>query len=136
MGALAFVANIDCIATTNCRVIICSGGVEYCENDAALAIVLGAEIAGALTNRRSEDLSNLFFKYLPAIPAAQYAVTLLFLPGLWFLTIPYLCLYGGYLWDKAGSELTETMEEDYLSLLFLHRAGYDITDGIAHWNKY
>jgi len=118
------------IAITSGQVVVTSGTISACRDEARLAFVLATEIACAVTKLRSESLSNYFLARAAALPAVQFIVTALFLPSVWYVAIPYLCLYGTYLQSQRGSLLREHLEADYIGLLTLHRAGFDMNAGL------
>jgi hypothetical protein len=91
------VDNTAVIAITSGQVVVTSGALSACRDEARLAFLLGTEIACAVTKQRSESLSNYFLARAAALPAVQFIVTALFLPSVWYVAIPYLCLYGTYL---------------------------------------
>jgi hypothetical protein len=112
------------------ELIICSGSLSFCRDEACLASLMSSKIGHVVTKQPCEGLSNYYFAREAAIPAVQYIVTALFLPTVWFLAVPYILLYGCYLHHEQESLLRDIGEADYIALLMMHRAGYDMKAGL------
>ncbi|KUJ18044.1 uncharacterized protein LY89DRAFT_732740 [Mollisia scopiformis] len=114
------------------KVIIYTGILSICKDEDGLAAVLGHEIGHVMASHVAEDKSKLLF-FLPAlIPISPILILALLGFEMRILLYPYTYLLGCI---KAASSRRRESEADYIGLVLMAKAGYDVSKAAKFLDK-
>jgi hypothetical protein len=110
-----------------------SGTFRLCLDEAKLAAFLARELAFNAGEHLPERHSHATLKTQGGFTASTFIVATFLIKKLWVLTVPYVVIFGAYWWSyrDLGDRLND--ETVYMSLRFMHQAGYDLNGSVEYW---
>jgi len=121
------------LVAANKQVLVYSGALPVCQDEAGLASVIASQIAACIMDPTSEVLSHHYFVRFSAVPVTPLFISALLLPPMAIIAVPYTALWAWYCWtrDAAGNTLAE--QDRYAGLVIMARAGYDMHADMGYW---
>jgi predicted Zn-dependent protease len=111
----------------NGKIVVYTGILPVTGNDAALATVLGHEVAHATAEHAAERIER---EHLTRIAAAIVAGGVAFTPGQYLRVV---ALLGAA--DSLPFSRKQESEADHIGLVYMARAGYDPRQSVAFWKR-
>jgi hypothetical protein len=124
------------IGAANKQVLVYTGALPVCQDEAGLASVIAHQIAARIMEPHSEVISHHYFVRLSAVPAIPLIISAFLLPQTAVIAAPYLALWVAYAWTRDAACKTLVEQDRYAGTMVMARAGYDIHAGIGYWVRY
>jgi predicted Zn-dependent protease len=109
------------------KIVVYTGILPVTGNDAALATVLGHEVAHATAEHSAERIER---EHLTKVAAAIIAGGVAFTPGQY---LRVTALLGAA--DSLPFSRSQESEADHIGLVYMARAGYDPREAVAFWQR-
>jgi predicted Zn-dependent protease len=109
------------------KIVVYTGILPVTQNDAALATVLGHEVAHATAEHSAERIER---EHLSKVAAAIVAGGVAFTPRQYLRVV---ALLGGA--DSLRFSRSQESEADHIGLVYMARAGYDPRQAVAFWQR-
>jgi predicted Zn-dependent protease len=109
------------------KIVVYTGILPVTGNDAALATVLGHEVAHATAEHSAERIER---EHLTKVAAAIIAGGVAFTPGEY---LRVTALLGAA--DSLPFSRSQESEADHIGLVYMARAGYDPREAVAFWER-
>jgi metalloendopeptidase OMA1, mitochondrial len=109
------------------KIVVYTGILPVTQNDAALATVLGHEVAHATAEHSAERIER---EHLTKIAAAIIAGGVAFTPDQYLRVV---ALLGAA--DSLPFTRSQESEADHIGLVYMARAGYDPHQAVAFWKR-
>ena len=109
------------------KIVVYTGILPVTGNDAALATVLGHEVAHATAEHSAERIER---EHLTKVAAAIIAGGVAFTPGQY---LRVTALLGAA--DSLPFSRSQESEADHIGLIYMARAGYDPREAVAFWQR-
>jgi predicted Zn-dependent protease len=109
------------------KIVVYTGILPVTGNDAALATVLGHEVAHATAEHSAERIER---EHLTKVAAAIIAGGVAFTPGEY---LRVMALLGAA--DSLPFSRSQESEADHIGLIYMARAGYDPREAVAFWER-
>ena len=109
------------------KIVVYTGILPVTGNDAALATVLGHEVAHATAEHAAERIER---EHLTRVAAAIIAGGVAFTPGQY---VRVAALLGAA--DSLPFSRKQESEADHIGLVYMARAGYDPRQAVAFWQR-
>jgi metalloendopeptidase OMA1, mitochondrial len=109
------------------KIVVYTGILPVTGNDAALATVLGHEVAHATAEHAAERIER---EHLTRVAAAIIAGGVAFTPGQY---VRVAALLGAA--DSLPFSRKQESEADHIGLVYMARAGYDPRQAVAFWKR-
>ena len=109
------------------KIVVYTGILPVTGNDAALATVLGHEVAHATAEHAAERIER---EHLTKVAAAIIAGGVAFTPRQYVLVF---ALLGAA--DSLPFSRSQESEADHIGLVYMARAGYDPREAVAFWQR-
>jgi predicted Zn-dependent protease len=109
------------------KIVVYTGILPVTGNDAALATVLGHEVAHATAEHAAERIER---EHLTRVAAAIIAGGVAFTPGQY---VRVAALLGAA--DTLPFSRKQESEADHIGLVYMARAGYDPRQAVAFWER-
>jgi metalloendopeptidase OMA1, mitochondrial len=109
------------------KIVVYTGILPVTRNDAALATVLGHEVAHATAEHSAERIER---EHLTKIAAAIIAGGVAFTPGQY---LRVAALLGAA--DSLPFSRSQESEADHIGLVYMARAGYQPREAVAFWKR-
>ncbi len=115
------------------KIVVYEGLLPYTKTEAALAIVLGHEIAHAVAKHSAEQLSKQYKQSL----GTQVASGILSAAGISSSTIELgqMVAQYGFKFQNLKYSRSNESEADHMGLIFAAMAGYDPREAIPFWQR-
>jgi len=115
------------------KIVVYEGLLPYTKTEAALAIVLGHEIAHAVAKHSAEQLSKQYKQSL----GTQVASSILGAAGVSSSTIQLgqMVAQYGFKFKNLKYSRSNESEADHMGLIFAAMAGYDPREAIPFWQR-
>lgn len=115
------------------KIVVYEGLLPYTKTEAALAIVLGHEIAHAVAKHSAEQLSKQYKQSL----GTQVASSILGAAGVSSSTIQLgqMVAQYGFKFQNLKYSRSNESEADHMGLIFAAMAGYDPREAIPFWQR-
>lgn len=115
------------------KIVVYEGLLPYTKTEAALAIVLGHEIAHAVAKHSAEQLSKQYKQSL----GTQVASSILGAAGISSSTIQLgqMVAQYGFKFQNLKYSRSNESEADHMGLIFAAMAGYDPREAIPFWQR-
>jgi predicted Zn-dependent protease len=109
------------------KIVVYTGILPVTQSDAALATVLGHEVAHATAEHSAERIER---DHLTKVAAAIVAGGVAFTPQQYLRVV---ALLGGA--DTLSFSRTQESEADHIGLVYMARAGYDPREAVSFWQR-
>jgi metalloendopeptidase OMA1, mitochondrial len=109
------------------KIVVYTGILPVTGNDAALATVLGHEVAHATAEHSAERIER---EHLTKVAAAIVAGGVAFTPRQY---LRVMALLGAE--DSLSFSRSQESEADHIGLVYMARAGYDPSEAVAFWQR-
>jgi metalloendopeptidase OMA1, mitochondrial len=109
------------------KIVVYTGILPVTQTDAALATVLGHEVAHATAEHSAERIER---EHLTKVAAAIIAGGVAFTPRQYLQVV---ALLGGA--DTLSFSRSQESEADHIGLVYMARAGYDPRDAVSFWQR-
>ncbi len=109
------------------KIVVYTGILPLTGNDAALATVLGHEVAHATAEHSAERIER---EHLTRVAAAIVAGGVAFTPGQYLRVVALLGAAGSLPFTRK-----QESEADHIGLVYMARAGYDPRQAVAFWQR-
>jgi metalloendopeptidase OMA1, mitochondrial len=109
------------------KIVVYTGILPVTQSDAALATVLGHEVAHATAEHSAERIER---EHLTKVAAAIVAGGVAFTPRQYLRVV---ALLGGA--DTLSFSRKQESEADHIGLVYMARAGYDPREAVAFWQR-
>jgi metalloendopeptidase OMA1, mitochondrial len=109
------------------KIVVYTGILPVTENDAALATVLGHEVAHATAEHAAERIER---EHLTKVAAAIVAGGVAFTPRQYLRVVALLGAAGSLPFSRA-----QESEADHIGLVYMARAGYQPRQAVAFWKR-
>jgi predicted Zn-dependent protease len=109
------------------KIVVYTGILPVTQSDAALATVLGHEVAHATAEHSAERIER---EHLSKIAAAIVAGGVAFTPRQYLRVV---ALLGGA--DSLRFSRSQESEADHIGLVYMARAGYDPREAVSFWQR-
>jgi predicted Zn-dependent protease len=109
------------------KIVVYSGILPVTGNDAALATVLGHEVAHATAEHSAERIER---EHLTKVAAAIIAGGVAFTPSQYLRVVALLGAAGSLPFTRS-----QESEADHIGLVYMARAGYDPRQAVAFWKR-
>jgi metalloendopeptidase OMA1, mitochondrial len=109
------------------KIVVYTGILPVAGNDAALATVLGHEVAHATAEHSAEQIEH---EHLTKIAAAIVAGGVAFTPKQYLRVVALLGVAGSLSFSRS-----QESEADHIGLVYMARAGYDPRQAVAFWKR-
>jgi len=109
------------------KIVVYTGILPVTQSDAALATVLGHEVAHATAEHSAERIER---SHLTKVAAAIIAGGVAFTPGQY---LRVMALLGAA--DTLPFTRSQESEADHIGLVYMARAGYDPREAVAFWQR-
>ena len=109
------------------KIVVYTGILPVTRNDAALATVLGHEVAHATAEHAAERIER---EHLTKVAAAIIAGGVAFTPRQY---VRVFALLGAA--DSLPFSRAQESEADHIGLVYMARAGYEPREAVAFWNR-
>jgi predicted Zn-dependent protease len=109
------------------KIVVYTGILPVTGNDAALATVLGHEVAHATAEHAAERIER---EHLTKVAAAIIAGGVAFTPRQYLRVVALLGVAGSLPFSRS-----QESEADHIGLVYMARAGYDPRQAVAFWKR-
>jgi predicted Zn-dependent protease len=109
------------------KIVVYTGILPLTRNDAALATVLGHEVAHATAEHSAERIER---EHLTRVAAAIVAGGVAFTPAQYLRVVALLGAAGSLPFTRS-----QESEADHIGLVYMARAGYDPRQAVAFWQR-
>jgi predicted Zn-dependent protease len=109
------------------KIVVYTGILPLTQNDAALATVLGHEVAHATAEHAAERIER---EHLTRVAAAIVAGGVAFTPRQYLRVAALLGAAGSLPFSRS-----QESEADHIGLVYMARAGYDPRQAVAFWQR-
>jgi predicted Zn-dependent protease len=109
------------------KIVVYTGILPVTENDAALATVLGHEVAHATAEHAAERIER---EHLTKVAAAIIAGGVAFTPRQYLRVVALLGVAGSLPFSRS-----QESEADHIGLVYMARAGYQPRQAVAFWKR-
>ncbi len=109
------------------KIVVFTGILPVTGNDAALATVLGHEVAHATAEHAAERIER---EHLTRVAAAIVAGGVAFTPRQYLRVVALLGVAGSLSFSRS-----QESEADHIGLVYMARAGYDPHEAVAFWQR-
>jgi metalloendopeptidase OMA1, mitochondrial len=109
------------------KIVVFTGILPVTGNDAALATVLGHEVAHATAEHAAERIER---QHLTKVAAAIIAGGVAFTPRQYLRVVALLGVAGSLSFSRS-----QESEADHIGLVYMARAGYDPHEAVAFWQR-
>jgi predicted Zn-dependent protease len=109
------------------KIVVYTGILPVTRNDAALATVLGHEVAHATAEHAAERIER---QHLTKVAAAIIAGGVAFTPRQYLRVFALLGVAGSLPFSRS-----QESEADHIGLVYMARAGYDPRQAVAFWKR-
>jgi predicted Zn-dependent protease len=109
------------------KIVVYTGILPVTGNDAALATVLGHEVAHATAEHAAERIER---EHLTKVAAAIVAGGVAFTPRQYLRVAALLSVAGSLRFSRS-----QESEADHIGLIYMARAGYDPHEAVAFWQR-
>ena len=109
------------------KIVVYTGILPVTGNDAALATVLGHEVAHATAEHTAERIER---EHLTKVAAAIIAGGVAFTPRQYLRVVALLGAAGSLPFSRS-----QESEADHIGLVYMARAGYDPRQAVAFWKR-
>src|SRR6187200_1744169 len=109
------------------KIVVYTGILPVARNDAALATVLGHEVAHATAEHSAEQIEH---EHLTKVAAAIIAGGVAFTPKQYLRVVALLGVAGSLSFSRA-----QESEADHIGLVYMARAGYQPRQAVAFWKR-
>jgi T-complex protein 1 subunit theta len=124
------------LGAANNQVLVYTGALPVCQDEAGLASAIAHQIAACIMEPHSEVISHHYFVRLSAVPAIPLVIPAFLLPQTAVIAVSYLALWVAYAWTRDAACKTLVEQGRYAGTMVMARARYGIHAGIGYWVRY
>lgn len=116
---------------TNNTVLISTTALALMQNEAVLTSHLAFNLAPWICRQNEELLSHRYLQYFAPIPGLPLIITTIITRRFPIASVLYVASYAATWWKSHNAQSKFEMENEYVTLKVIRKAGYDMKDSLG-----